>query len=123
MQFLTDRKKVTGLGTARTGTEHHWTLTTTSVGLLILTPFFLYYVGSAFGQSYEDAIAILGRPFPAIVTGLMLAIGFHHFRIGIQAVIDDYVDGKARKIALVLMSLVAYGLAAAGLFAIASIAL
>ena len=40
MAFVTDRKRVTGLGAAKSGTHHFWTMTVTSVALLVLTPFF-----------------------------------------------------------------------------------
>jgi succinate dehydrogenase / fumarate reductase membrane anchor subunit len=123
MAFLTDRKRVDGLGSAKTGTEHHWSMTITSVALLILTPMFLFAIGPLLGEPHADVVAGLSRPFPALVTALMLIVGFHHFRLGVQTLIEDYIRGMTRKIAIIAMTIISYGLAATGLVALAQIAL
>lgn len=123
MAYMTDRKRVTGLGSAHTGTRQHWTMTLTSVALIVLTPMFLFTFGPLLGEPHDAVLAALSRPFPAIVAALMLLVGFHHFRLGVQVLIEDYVHGLARKIWIVAMTIVSYGLAATGLFAIARIAL
>ena len=123
MAYMTDLKRAVGMGSAREGTEHHWSMTKSSVALLILTPLFVFTFGPMLGQPYEEVIAYFAQPFPAIVAGLMLAVGFMHFKNGVQALIEDYVHGLARKIAIILMICLSYGAAATGLFAIAKIAL
>ena len=123
MAFLTDRKRVEGLGSAKTGTEHHWSMTISSVALLILTPMFLFAVGPLLGEPHADVVAGLSRPYPALVTALMLIVGFHHFRMGVQTLIEDYVRGMTRKIAIIAMTIISYGLATTGLVALAQIAL
>jgi succinate dehydrogenase / fumarate reductase membrane anchor subunit len=57
------------------------------------------------------------------VTALMLIVGFHHFRLGVTTLIEDYVGGFTRKVTIILLTIVSYGFAATGLFAIAKIAL
>lgn len=124
MAYLTDRKRVTGLGAAGAGsTQQHWTMTLTSVALLLLTPFFLYIVGSLLGGSYDDAVATLSRPVPAVVVALYLLVGLHHMRLGMQVLIEDYTRGLSRKIGLISTTVLSYGLAAAGVVALAQIAL
>ncbi len=123
MAFLTDRKRVDGLGSAKEGTHHFWSMTVTAVALLILTPMFLFSVGPLLGEPHAEVVAGLSRPFTAIVTALMLIVGFHHFRLGVQTLIEDYVRGLARKIWIIVMIIVSYGLAATGLVALAQIAL
>lgn len=123
MAYLTDRKRATGLGSAKTGTEHHWHMTISSVALLILTPLFLFSFGSVVGEPYEAVVARLGQPFPAIVTALMLVVGFSHFRHGVQVLIEDYSDGLTRKALIIAMICVSYGAMATGLFALARLAL
>ena len=123
MSILTDRKRVEGLGSANTGTEHHWHMMLTSVMLCGLVPLFIFTFGRAIGLSHEAALAYYSRPFPAIVAGLTLLVGMVHFRGGVQTLIEDYVHGFARKAALIAMICLAYTLAAVGLFAIARIAL
>ena len=123
MAFVTDRKRVTGLGSARTGTAQHWTMTLTSVALLVLTPFFLYIVGSALGSDHGDVIATLSRPIPALVVAAYLLVGSHHLRLGMQVLIEDYTRGLTRKIAIIATTIVSYAIALGGLVALIQIAL
>ena len=123
MAFVTDRKRVSGLGSAGTGTGHFWTMTVTSVALLVLTPLFLFTFGPLLGEPYDEVYATLSRPFPALITALMLIVGLHHFRLGVQVLIEDYVKGLARKLWIVGMTIFSYALMAAGLLALAKIAL
>lgn len=123
MKFATDRKRVEGLGSSRTGTHHFWVMTVTSVALLVLTPLFLFSFGPLLGEPHDEVVAALSHPFRAVVTALMLIVGLHHFRLGVQVLIEDYVHGLARKISILVMTLVSYGMMAAGLVALAMIAL
>lgn len=123
MAFLTDRKQATLMGSAKMGTMHFWHMTISSVALLILVPLFIFTFGSALGQSYSDIMAYYARPFPAIVAGLTIVVGFVHFKNGVQVLIEDYVHGLARKVLIILTICLSYGAAATGLFAIARIAL
>ena len=123
MAYMTDRKRVTGLGAARSGTKDFWTMTVTSVALLVLTPFFLAVIGPLLGAPHAEVVATLGRPIPALIVGAFLVAGMHHFRIGVTALIDDYVRGLSRKIWLIVMTIVSYGIAAAGVVALVQIAL
>jgi succinate dehydrogenase / fumarate reductase membrane anchor subunit len=123
MAYVTDRKRVTGLGAARSGTHHFWAMTVTSVALLVLTPFFLAIVGPLLGASHAEVIETLGRPVPAAVVAAYLVVGLHHFRLGVTTLLEDYTRGLARKIGIIAMTIVSYGLAAAGIVALAQIAL
>ncbi|UWR25623.1 succinate dehydrogenase, hydrophobic membrane anchor protein [Sulfitobacter sp. S223] len=123
MAYLTDRKRATGLGSAKSGTAHHWSMTISSVALLILLPFFVFTFGSALGGTYEEIVAYYSRPFPAIIAALTIAVTFKHFNDGVQTLIEDYVHGLAQKIAIVVMTCISYGAAAVGIFAIARLAL
>ena len=123
MSYLTDRKRASGLGSAKSGTAHHWSMMVSSVALLILIPFFVFTFGSALGGSYEEILAYYARPFPAIIAVLTLVVGFKHFNDGVQTLLEDYVQGISQKIAIILMTCLSYGAAAVGVFAIAKIAL
>jgi succinate dehydrogenase / fumarate reductase membrane anchor subunit len=123
MAFLTDRKRAVGMGSAKTGTEHHWMMMVSSVALLLLIPMFVFTFGAILGSSYEEVIAYYQRPFPAIVAILTMLVGFFHFRGGVQTLIEDYVHGLARKVAIIGMICLSYGAAAFAIFAIVRIAL
>jgi len=123
MAFLTDRKRASGLGSAKTGTAHFWSMKVSAVALLILIPLFVFTFGPALGGSYEEITAYYARPWPAIIAALTLVVGFKHFNDGAQTLIEDYVHGTAQKITIILVTCLSYGAAAVGVFAIAKLAL
>ena len=123
MSYLTDLKRATGHGSAHEGTERHWWMTKSSVGLLILLPFFVCTFGSMLGQPHDAVLAYFARPFPAIVAALMIVVGFMHFKNGMRMVIEDYSHGLTREVLIVLTTCISYGAAATGVFALAKIAL
>jgi succinate dehydrogenase / fumarate reductase, membrane anchor subunit len=123
MAILTDRKRAEGMGSAKSGTEHHWHMMVTSVMLTGLVPLFIFTFGFALGMPHDAVLAYYARPFPAIIAGLTLLVGMVHFRGGVQVLIEDYVHGFARKATLIAAICLAYTLAAVGLFAIARLAL
>ena len=70
MRYLTDRKRAEGKGAAHTGTEHHWSMTVSAVGLALALPIWLVVFGRALGQDQAGVIATFSRPVPAILTAL-----------------------------------------------------
>jgi succinate dehydrogenase / fumarate reductase membrane anchor subunit len=123
MSYLTDRKRASGMGSAKSGTEHHWSMTMSSGALLILIPLFIFTFGPMLGASYEEVTAYFARPFPAVIAGLTIVVTFKHFADGVQAVIEDYVHGVSQKIAMVLMTCISYAAMGFGLYAIIRLAL
>ena len=123
MSYMTDLKRAVGHGSAREGTARHWGMTKSSVALLLLTPLFVFTFGPMLGQPHADVVAYFARPFPAIVAGLFIVVGFMHFKNGIQAVFEDYLYGTTREYAIILTTCLSFAAAAVGLFALAKIAL
>jgi len=123
MAFLTDRKRATGLGSAKTGTDHFWSMKVSSVALLILVPLFVFTFGSILGSDYEAVAAYYARPFPAIVAILTIIVTFVHFKNGVQTLIEDYVHGGNEKVAIIAMTCLSYAAIGVGVFAIARLAL
>lgn len=123
MRYLTDRKRAVGKGASGTGTEHHWAMQVSAVGLAFLLPAWLYVFGKALGQSREAVVATFGHPFPAILTGLLLVVGMRHFAKGATMMIEDYAHGSSRKIAVMSVTSLSWVIAATGLYALARMAL
>ena len=123
MSYMTAMKRAVGHGSAREGTTRHWSMTKSSVALLILTPVFLFTFGPMLGEPHGEVAAHFARPFPAIITGLMIVVGFMHFKTGIQMVIEDYMHGLAREYTIIATTCLSYAAAAAGVFALARMAL
>ena len=123
MRYLTDRKRAVGRGAAHSGTEHHWSMQVSAVSLAVMVPTWLYIFGSALGGSRAEVVATFARPFPAILTALVLVVAMRHFAKGTTMMIEDYAHGSSRKIAVMFATSLAGVIAATGLYALIKIAL
>ena len=123
MSFVTDRKRATPTGSARQGTERAAFMTLTAKAMIVLVPLFIFTIGPALGRPYEEVQAYFARPFPALVTALMVWVAFMHFKTGMRMVLEDYVHGYARELSINIMTIIAYGLAATGVFAVLKMAI
>ena len=123
MGFITDRKGAEGLGSARAGTHHHWRMMISSALLAVLVPLFVFTFGLALGRSHEGVLEYFARPWPAIITGLTLIVATLHCKAEAEEAIIDYMHGVKAKLALVALTGLAWGLIAAGLFALVKLAL
>jgi succinate dehydrogenase / fumarate reductase membrane anchor subunit len=123
MRYLTARKRAEGRGAAGTGTEHHWAMTVSAVSLAFLVPAWLYIFGSALGEPRSVVADTFSRPFPAILTALVLVVGMRHFAMGATMMIEDYAKGTTRKMLIIGAVSLSWLVAATGLFALARIAL
>ena len=46
-------------------------------------------------------LATFARPFPAILTALVLVVGMRHFAMGATMMIEDYAHGTTRKMLVI----------------------
>ncbi len=123
MRYITPLKAAEGLGASHTGTQDHWFLTVTAVALLVLTPLFMIVVACAIGLSQPEVVAYFGRPFPAIITGLFIIVGMLHFIRGTRIMIDDYLQGTARKAGIIASVIFSYAVIAVAVYALARMGL
>ncbi len=123
MRYLTARKRAEGKGASGTGTEHHWFMTVSAVGLAFMIPVWVYIFGSTLGKPHAEVVATFARPFPAILTALVLFVGMRHFAKGAQMMIEDYARGSAKKGLIMLAISISYAVIAVGFYALAKIAL
>jgi succinate dehydrogenase / fumarate reductase membrane anchor subunit len=123
MRYLTDRKRVVGLGSGREGTHHHWQMIVSSVLLVPLVPLLVFILAAAIGGTHEEVTAYLSRPLPAIALALALTVTIIHLMREAHAAIEDYVHGLAGKLALIATSALSYTMIIVGVFAIARMAI
>jgi succinate dehydrogenase / fumarate reductase, membrane anchor subunit len=100
----TPYKKVQGLGSAGSGTEHFWRQRVTAVALIPLTIAFVVIVIAATGKDYDTVRRMLSHPLVALMMLLYVGAGVIHMRIGMQVIIEDYVHEDVPKIALLLLN-------------------
>jgi succinate dehydrogenase / fumarate reductase membrane anchor subunit len=112
----TPARRVRGLGSARSGTEHFWLQRLTAVANIPLVVAFVVILVALAGRSHAAVVATLAQPTVAILMLAMLLSIVVHMRLGMQVVIEDYVHGELNKVILLMANTffsVAIGLAAA----------
>jgi succinate dehydrogenase / fumarate reductase membrane anchor subunit len=118
----TPRRRVSGLGSARSGTGHFWLQRVTAISNLLLILISIPLVISVAGDGHEALVALLRNPLAAVVLVLALFSITTHMRLGMQIVIEDYVHAEGSKVlALIANSFFTIAVFAVGAFAILKI--
>ena len=100
--FTTPAKKARGLGAAHAGTQHYISQRVSAVALIVLVPWFLFSVLQAGQAGYDGAYEWAAKPWNSGLLLLSAGAAFHHMRLGMQVVIEDYISGHGLKLALLM---------------------
>ncbi len=122
MSLNTPLRQVLGLGSAKSGVHHWWLQRLTSIALVPLGIWFVVSLASLPGLDHATVVAWIGQPLTALLLVLLVLTAAWHSRLGVQVVIEDYVQGGLRTLTLVLVGFAHVFLAAAGVFAILRVA-
>lgn len=119
----TELGRVRGLGAAGTG-AHHWLLQRfTAVGNLVLVLWFVFSLIALPSLDYASVILWLRQPVAAIPLLLMIISVFWHMRLGVQVLLEDYLHGANRMIALLALNFYTAAAGAAAVFCVLKVAL
>lgn len=103
-QYVTPVKIARGLGASKTGTSHHIRQRVSALALVVLVPWFLFSVMKAALGGYADALAWVSAPLNATLLILTAGAACFHMRLGMQAVIEDYIGKSATRAALLILN-------------------
>ena len=113
-----------GLGSAKEGVEHWWAQRITALALVPLTVWFVVEVIALAGADRALFVDWVRHPVPAVLLVLLLIATFYHGALGLQVVIEDYVENEALRFGLlIVMRLAAIVLAVLGIFAVLKLSL
>lgn len=90
----TPLKRVKGLGSAKSGTEHFWMQRLTALALAPLGIWFVYSLLMLIATAHEGVVEWMRQPLNTTLLALMAATVFYHSKLGIQVVIEDYVHAE-----------------------------
>jgi succinate dehydrogenase / fumarate reductase membrane anchor subunit len=121
--MATPLKRVRGLGTAHHGTETFWRQRLTAVANVPLVIFLILAIVTHIGARYADMHAFLARPLVALAFAALILSAAIHMRIGLKEIIEDYVHGGAKVLAILLATFFAIGIGLASLLALLKISL
>ncbi len=107
MNLSTPLARARGLGSAKSGTHHWIAQRLTAIALIPLSIWFVFSLVCMTELSHQAAIEWIQSPLVAVFLLLFIIAMFHHAQLGMQVVIEDYIERKVVKITgLVLLKFV-----------------
>ena len=94
--------RVRNLGASHSGTSDFWRQRVTAVAMVLLIVPVIVVVMMLLGRNQAGAAQILGSLPIAIIMLLFIIASAWHMKIGMQVVIEDYVQSETLKIAAVM---------------------
>lgn len=101
MQYQTPLAKARGLGSAKSGTTHWWMQRVTAIALIPLSFWLILFVDRLFNASYTEIRQWLITPLNFSLLIIWVFASCYHATLGLQVVIEDYIDPDWLKIILV----------------------
>jgi succinate dehydrogenase / fumarate reductase membrane anchor subunit len=121
--MATPLKRVRGLGAAHGGTDTFWRQRMTAVANIPLVLFLILSIVTHIGAGYDEVRAYLAQPIVALALLALVISATIHMRIGLKEIIEDYVHGGAKAVAILLATFFAAGVGLACVIAILKIGL
>ena len=93
-----------GTGSAKAGV-HHWIAERiTAIALVPLTLWFIVGMLRLVGAPQPAVVAWAGHPINAALLLALILMTFHHMQLGLQVVLEDYVNDKRLLNVLLLLN-------------------
>ncbi|HEX7030020.1 MAG TPA: succinate dehydrogenase, hydrophobic membrane anchor protein [Gammaproteobacteria bacterium] len=100
----TPLKRVEGLGSAKSGTEHFWMQRLTAIALAPLGVWFVVSLLSLIGANHADVTEWMRHPLNAVLLAIMAGTVFYHSKLGVQVVFEDYVHTEWLKFTALILN-------------------
>ncbi len=103
MSMQSPLARVRGLGSAKEGVHHWWSQRITAIALVPLSLWFIYSLVAIIGAEYTLIVSWLGQPLNAVLMLLFLFSLYYHTSLGMQVIIEDYIDSEWQKITCLIL--------------------
>jgi succinate dehydrogenase / fumarate reductase membrane anchor subunit len=101
---MTDKSAIsdpkTHYGSPQLATRHFMTQRITGALNVLFTIFFVWFVVRLAGADRAEMVAVVRNPFIAIILALLILNVCVHMRIGMNEVIEDYIDDHGLNVLL-----------------------
>jgi succinate dehydrogenase / fumarate reductase, membrane anchor subunit len=114
--------KVLGLGAANEGLGHWWSQRVTAVGLALLGLWLVVSLLLLANFDYATVTTWIRQPVNATLLAVFIATLAYHSQLGVQVVIEDYLQGASKTVSIVLSNFLHVLLGALGIIAVLRIA-
>ena len=101
----TPRSIVSGLGSSGHGFAHFWLIRMSALAGFILLILFLGVILALIGKPYNVAVKIVANPFVATILALTFISLAIHMKIGLAAIVEDYVRCRWMQVTLLIGNL------------------
>ena len=116
--------RVRGLGSAKSGLSHWWHQRLTAIAMVPIMVASLILVAQIGMLDYQGAIDLMANPLAATLLLLLVLVGFFHAALGLQVVIEDYVDNEGARMGLIIaVKMIRFALAVLSIVSILKVAL
>jgi len=99
MNYRTPLAHVLGLGSAKTGSHHWWMQRISAIALIPLTFWMVAFIKQLGNVDHSQMSAWLAEPLNSLLAVSFVIAAFYHAALGLQTVVEDYVQNEAYKIA------------------------
>jgi succinate dehydrogenase / fumarate reductase membrane anchor subunit len=111
--------RVRNLGASHSGTSDFWRQRLTAVAMVLLILPVIVVGMMLLGRNQAGAAQILGSPPVAIILLLFITASVWHMKIGMQVVLEDYIqDEKIKLVAIMANNFFSFTVALASIYAI-----
>jgi succinate dehydrogenase / fumarate reductase membrane anchor subunit len=103
-ELVTSLKRARGLGSAKHGVGHFIGQRVSATALLLLSPWAFYAGIHLAGHGYEIVREWLASPVNASLLILLVLAGFYHAQLGMQVIIEDYIERPITRTVLLILN-------------------
>jgi succinate dehydrogenase / fumarate reductase, membrane anchor subunit len=102
MAYRTPVKRAVGLGSAKDGVHHWWMQRVTAIALVPLVLWFTFSMAVYAGADFETVRAWIATPMVAVLLIALIVTALFHAQLGLQVVLEDYVQPHGLQLACVI---------------------